>query len=377
MCHCICWGLHYESWRSGLGNTKLASELCLGNTPFTSVCWSRLVLWSIISERLHCACIVWVDAERRRSGNKNWSSLGELLLRVSLEHPRGMAPPPPPSPRSPTQKHISIRRWSALDIFCLWKTEDGSSEHVLKKKKNSYSISLRRYGWTPDSLHSHCPDGNAFTVERALSCPRGGYIALHVEAQWDQGRLGWAHARDLLQLQRRRHYRSRAPATQWGSNHDERMEALLQQCEEQHTVLNTSEEKLIVKAKELPYMGYVFSSDGLKTDPGKVRAIQRMPEPKDAQAVRRFIGMATYLAKFIPNMSDLTAPVQKFVKVDSEKIEWNELQRRAFNDVKKGDCPIICFEVLWPVGTNCRAMRCVIHMPGSGTFAGRTACHFC
>ena len=94
-------------------------------------------------------------------------------------------------------------------------------------------------------------------------------------------------------------------------NHDERMEALLQQyrCEEQHIVLNTSKEKLVVKAKELPYMGHVFSSDGLKPNPGKVRAIQHMQEPEDAPvpAVRRFIGMATYLAKFIPNMSDLTA----------------------------------------------------------------------
>ena len=44
-------------------------------------------------------------------------------------------------------------------------------------------------------------------------------------------------------------------------NHDERMEALLQRCLEQHIVLNTSEEKLIVKARELPYMGHVFSSD--------------------------------------------------------------------------------------------------------------------
>ena len=79
----------------------------------------------------------------------------------------------------------------------------------------------------------------------------------------------------------------------------------------------------------------MFSNDGLKPDPGKVRAIQHTPEPKDAPAVRRFIGMATYLAKFIPNMSDLTAPLRECVKVDSEKIEWNELQRRAFNDVKQ------------------------------------------
>ena len=35
-----------------------------------------------------------------------------------------------------------------------------------------------RYGWTPENIPTHCTDGEPFTVEHALSCTRGGYVAL-------------------------------------------------------------------------------------------------------------------------------------------------------------------------------------------------------
>ena len=35
-----------------------------------------------------------------------------------------------------------------------------------------------RYGWTPANIPTHCTDGEPFTVEHALSCTRGGYVAL-------------------------------------------------------------------------------------------------------------------------------------------------------------------------------------------------------
>ena len=36
-----------------------------------------------------------------------------------------------------------------------------------------------RYGWIPEKIPTHCTDGEPFTVAHALSCTRGGYVALH------------------------------------------------------------------------------------------------------------------------------------------------------------------------------------------------------
>ena len=60
-----------------------------------------------------------------------------------------------------------------------WLTALPLASHGFCLSKGEFRDALcLRYGWTPDGLPSHCPDGNAFTVEHALSCPRGGYIAL-------------------------------------------------------------------------------------------------------------------------------------------------------------------------------------------------------
>ena len=59
---------------------------------------------------------------------------------------------------------------------------------------------------------------------------------------------------------------------------------------------------------QVSYVGHVFTATGLKPDPAKVSAITDMPPLDDVTALQRFICMVTYLAKFIPNLSDLAAP---------------------------------------------------------------------
>jgi len=38
-------------------------------------------------------------------------------------------------------------------------------------------------------------------------------------------------------------------------------------------------------------------------DPGKVRAIMEMPEPSDVEGVKKLMGMANYIGKFLPNLA--------------------------------------------------------------------------
>ena len=45
---------------------------------------------------------------------------------------------------------------------------------------------------------------------------------------------------------------------------------------------------------------------GLEVDPAKVRAISEMPAPTDKLGVQRLLGLAQYLAKFLPHLSDVS-----------------------------------------------------------------------
>ncbi|UYV79315.1 K02A2.6-like [Cordylochernes scorpioides] len=50
------------------------------------------------------------------------------------------------------------------------------------------------------------------------------------------------------------------------------------------------------------YLGHIVSTEGIRPLESKVKAILDMPRPQDKKALQRFLGMVTYLAKFLPNL---------------------------------------------------------------------------
>ena len=79
-------------------------------------------------------------------------------------------------------------------------------------------------------------------------------------------------------------------------NHDERFRPLLERSRE--TGLRLHRRKLKHRLSEVPYVGHLLSDQGLKVHPPKVAAVVKMPDPDNVFAVKRFIGMATYLSRY-------------------------------------------------------------------------------
>ncbi|KAI4884219.1 hypothetical protein NFI96_005617 [Prochilodus magdalenae] len=120
----------------------------------------------------------------------------------------------------------------------------------------------------------------------------------------------------------------------WGENmeqHDKRLRQLLDRIRSINLKLNRA--KCKIRMTEVSYVGHVLSADGLKPDPEKVRAIQDMPEPEDKAALMRFLGMLQYLAKFIPNLAEVSAPVRKLLESDTAW-HWDFEQQESFRKLK-------------------------------------------
>ena len=83
---------------------------------------------------------------------------------------------------------------------------------------------------------------------------------------------------------------------------------LLERC--RVTGLRLNKDKLQLNSTSTTYMGYQLTADGLKSDPKKIEAIWQMPPPTDQKGVLRLLGMATILAKFCPNFSEVTAKIR-------------------------------------------------------------------
>ena len=99
-------------------------------------------------------------------------------------------------------------------------------------------------------------------------------------------------------------------------NHEENLLAFLRKCGEENLVLNL--EKLHLRKTSVPFIGHMSTSEGLKPDQAKVKAIMEMPAPKDVVGVQRLLGMVQYLSKFLPHLSDLTKPLCDLLKKGTE-----------------------------------------------------------
>ena len=79
------------------------------------------------------------------------------------------------------------------------------------------------------------------------------------------------------------------------------------------------------------FLRHILSAEGVKPDPRKVEAIADMPTPSNKTDLQHFLSMVNYLGKFIPRLSDETAPLQELLKKDVQFL-MQKLQMERFND---------------------------------------------
>ena len=115
-------------------------------------------------------------------------------------------------------------------------------------------------------------------------------------------------------------------------NHDNTLFAFLERCRERNVKLNI--DKLTLREKEVPFIGHVATDKGLRVDPAKVRAITDMPAPTDKAGVQRLLGLAQYLSKFLPRLSDITKPLRELTQNDIQWF-WGKSQQVSFDTLKK------------------------------------------
>jgi hypothetical protein len=79
----------------------------------------------------------------------------------------------------------------------------------------------------------------------------------------------------------------------------------------------------------------VISSNELKMDPEKVKAIKEWSSPKSMFEVRRFHGLESFYRKFIRDFSGIWVPMMDTVKKKYKSFKWTKESEKSFNILKE------------------------------------------
>lgn len=85
--------------------------------------------------------------------------------------------------------------------------------------------------------------------------------------------------------------------------------------------------------KSITYLGYVINENGLHTNPDKIRPILNYSVPKTPKEVRRFLGMAGWYRRFIPDFANLSVPLSDLLQ-KGKKFRWSDEANEAFLKLK-------------------------------------------
>jgi hypothetical protein len=86
---------------------------------------------------------------------------------------------------------------------------------------------------------------------------------------------------------------------------------------------------------QLIYLGFVISSNELKMDPEKVKAIREWSSPRSMFKLRIFHGLESFYKKFIKDFSGISVPVMDTMKKRHKSFKWTKESERSFNIQKE------------------------------------------
>lgn len=117
--------------------------------------------------------------------------------------------------------------------------------------------------------------------------------------------------------------------------HDANLLNLMKVAREHGLVFNSS--KCVIKTTEIPFFGMIYSADGVRPDPDRVAAINQLPAPTTVKELQEFLGIATYMAPFIPRLSHHAAVLRQLLKKNTV-FSWLDSHEAAFQNIKELIC---------------------------------------
>ncbi|XP_071842713.1 uncharacterized protein [Apostichopus japonicus] len=113
--------------------------------------------------------------------------------------------------------------------------------------------------------------------------------------------------------------------------HDENLIRLMEVAREKGLVFNP--DKCEIKQPSIKFFGQIYDAQGVHPDPSKVKAMKAIEKPNNVKELQQFLGITTYMAPFIPDLSNHTASLRELLKKDVT-FKWTNVHDQNFQKIK-------------------------------------------
>ncbi|XP_037870373.1 uncharacterized protein LOC119629252 [Bombyx mori] len=86
--------------------------------------------------------------------------------------------------------------------------------------------------------------------------------------------------------------------------------------------------------REVAYLGHIISTDGVKPNPDKIKAVVEFPTPSNPKDIKSFLGLVSYYRRFIPDFSKIAKPLTSLLKKETP-FNWENQQQISFDLLKQ------------------------------------------
>ena len=86
--------------------------------------------------------------------------------------------------------------------------------------------------------------------------------------------------------------------------------------------------------KSVEFLGYIFTQDGLKPSPDKVKALEEAEPPESKEALRSFLGMMGWNQRFIEQFSEMSTVLYDLLN-EKDSFKWKYEHQQAFDAIRR------------------------------------------
>ena len=115
------------------------------------------------------------------------------------------------------------------------------------------------------------------------------------------------------------------------TEHKQNLENLFERLEKHGFKVNAP--KCLIGKTSIEFFGVNITDKGVKPDPEKISSLKEAKAPTTKPELQSFLGLCTFMSRFIPNFGDKTAQLRELIKNDVP-FRWTNEHEKAFEKLK-------------------------------------------